>query len=101
MIENMSGRANVTVEDNPDKHRYEAVSESGVVAGFVSYRRRDDNLVLIHTEVDQAFEGQGVGSALARGALDNAREAGRPVEVKCPFLSDYIERHPEYQDLVA
>jgi len=97
----MSEHANVTVQDNPETNRYEALVESGVVAGFSEYQKRDGLLVFTHTEVDDAFEGQGVGSALARGALDAAREAGLPVRPLCPFIRRYIDRHPEYQDLVA
>ena len=97
----MSEHANVTVQDNPDQNRYEAVVESGVVAGFAEYVKRDGQLIFTHTEVDDAFEGQGVGSALARGALDAARETGLPVVPQCPFISKYIHRHPEYKDLVA
>jgi uncharacterized protein len=97
----MSEHANVTVQDNPERNRYEAVVESGVVAGFSEYQKRDGLLVFTHTEVDDAFEGQGVGSALARGVLDAAREAGLPVRPLCPFIRKYIDRHPEYQDLVA
>jgi uncharacterized protein len=91
----------VTVEDRPEESRYEARDESGVVAGFAQYRRRGDRIVFLHTEVDDAFEGQGVGSALVRGALDDARSAGLRVVVECPFVKSYIERHPEYDDLVA
>jgi predicted GNAT family acetyltransferase len=101
MIENMTERANVTVSDNPGKGRYEALTEAGVVAGFAQYAHRDGHIVFTHTEVDEAFEGQGVGSALARGALDHARQAGKPVVVECPFIKDFVERHPEYQDLLA
>lgn len=101
MIENMSERANVTVVDNPGKGRYEALNEAGVVAGFAVYKRRDGHIVFTHTEVDDAFEGHGVGSTLAREVLDRARQAGEPVVVQCPFIKDFIELHPEYQDLLA
>jgi uncharacterized protein len=97
----MSESPNVTVEDNPDQNRYEALVESGVVAGFAEYQKRDGLLVFTHTQVDDAFEGQGVGSALARGALDHARTTGLPVRPLCEFIAEYIDRHPEYQDLVA
>ena len=54
-----------------------------------------------HTEVFDAFEGKGVGSALARGALDAVRADGtRQVLPRCPFIRGWIERHPDYQDLV-
>ena len=97
----MSEHTNVTVQDNPDKSRYEALVESGVVAGFSEYKKRGGLLIFTHTEVDDAFEGQGVGSALARGALDGARTTGLAVRPLCPFIKAYIDRHPEYQDLVA
>ncbi|MGH3445743.1 MAG: GNAT family N-acetyltransferase, partial [Nocardioidaceae bacterium] len=75
----MGERAHVDVRDNAERHRFEAVDESGTVAGFVSYRRSDDRIELVHTEVDPGFEGRGVGSALARSSLDAARAAGVPV----------------------
>ena len=97
----MSERTNVTVSDNGERQRFEAVDDSGVVAGFAEYKKRDDVLIFTHTEVDDAFEGRGVGSALARGALDQARETGLPVRATCSFIASYIDRHPEYQDLLA
>jgi predicted GNAT family acetyltransferase len=90
----------VTVEDKPEHHRYEAVDESGVVAGFAEYRRGDGRVELTHTVVDDAFEGQGVGSALARTALDAARSAGLRVTPTCEFMARWIDKHPDYADLV-
>ena len=52
-------------------------------------------------EVDDAFEGQGVGSALARTALDDVRASGRSAVPKCPFIRGWIDKHPDYADLVA
>jgi predicted GNAT family acetyltransferase len=97
----MTERADVTVQDNPAKSRYEASDDTGVVAGFAQYTMRDGTLVFTHTEVDDAFEGRGVGSALARGALDDVRERGLPVRPDCEFIRGYIEKHEEYADLVA
>jgi uncharacterized protein len=96
----MSDPQQITVRDNPEHHRFEAVDESGVVAGFAAYRRSGDAVVLTHTEVDDAFEGHGVGSRLARGALDALRSQGVRVVPSCPFIGSYIEAHPEYADLV-
>jgi hypothetical protein len=56
--------------------------------------------VFTHTVVLPAFEGRGVGSALARGALDDVRASGRTLVAQCPFIRGYIERQPEYADLV-
>jgi uncharacterized protein len=93
--------ASLTVRDNTDEGRFEAVDESGVVAGFAAYRRREGRVVFTHTEVDDAFEGRGVGSTLVRAALDAVRDEGVQVVPLCPFVRSYIHRHPEYADLVA
>jgi predicted GNAT family acetyltransferase len=95
----MSEVAQVTVQDNAEQRRYEASTESGVVAGFAEYRDRDGVRVFTHTEVDDAFEGQGIGSTLVRAALDDVRERGLEARVKCPFIRSWIENHPEYADL--
>jgi len=91
----MSDRAPVTVSDDREKSRFEAVDEAGVVAGFAAYRREGDRVVFTHTEVDDAFEGRGVGSVLVRAALDAVREEGLRVVAECPFVRSYVERHPE------
>jgi predicted GNAT family acetyltransferase len=97
----MSEVAQVTVQDNPDKRRYEAATESGVVAGFAEYRDVDGVRVFTHTEVDDSYEGQGIGSSLARGALDDVRDRGVPIRVKCPFIKKFVDSHEEYADLIA
>ncbi|MDR6862208.1 GNAT family N-acetyltransferase [Phycicoccus sp. 3266] len=90
-----------TVKDNPDLGRFEAHVD-GALAGFAAYRLSGGHIVFTHTEVDDAYEGQGVGGALARGALDQVRAAGEhDVVAMCPFIAAWIERHPDYQDLVA
>ena len=91
----------ITVQDNAEQGRYEALDESGVVAGFAAYERDADRVVFTHTVVDDAFEGRGVGSALARAGLDAAREAGARVVPRCSFIRGYVERHPEYADLTS
>ncbi|WP_043652940.1 GNAT family N-acetyltransferase [Cellulosimicrobium cellulans] len=87
----------VTVIDEGD--RFEARTDDGVVAGFAAYVREPGAVIFTHTEVDPAFEGRGVGSALAAGALDSVRESGERVVALCPFIRAYVERHPEYKDL--
>lgn len=89
----------MTIRNNPGKRRYEAVVD-GEIAGFLFYQERDGPLALIHTEVAEEFEGRGIGSRLAAGALDEARERGVRVIPVCPFVRGYLERHPEYGDLV-
>jgi predicted GNAT family acetyltransferase len=87
--------------DNTEESRYEIVVD-GRRAGFAEYRLRPENrIVFTHTEVDGAYEGQGVGGALARGALDDARARGLAVVPMCPFIKGWIDKHPDYADLVA
>lgn len=90
----------LTVQENPSAHRYEAIDESGVVAGFVEYVDHRGARLLFHTEVDDAFEGQGVGGTLARAAIDQALAGDLPVKISCPFLTEWVGRHPEYADRV-
>jgi uncharacterized protein len=88
------------VIDNPQQHRYEAWRGDDVI-GFIDYRLRPGLITLLHTEVDQDAEGHGVGSRLVADALDDIRGRGLAVLVVCPFVRDYIQRHPEHADLVA
>jgi predicted GNAT family acetyltransferase len=88
------------VVNNAAHHRYE-LRHDGAVAGFVDYRFAGDNrIVMVHTEVDERFEGHGIGSLLAKGALDDARAHGWQVVPRCPFIAEYIRHHPDYADLV-
>ena len=90
----------VNVVDNQDASRYEAYI--GVeLAGFSVYRIRPDAIVFTHTEIDDAFEGKGVGSALIRGALDDVRARGASIVPLCPFVAAFIRRHDEYVDLIS
>ncbi|GIH49064.1 GNAT family N-acetyltransferase [Microbispora rosea] len=91
--------ADARVVDNPSASRYEIIVD-GVVAGFAQYRLRDGSMVFPHTEVRDEFEGRGLGSRLIGGALDGARAAGLRVVPLCSFVAWYIQRHPEYRDLV-
>ena len=87
------------VADNPSLERYEVFAD-GTLAGFTQYRIRPELIAFVHTEVGDEWEGQGVGSALVRGALDDARARSLAVLPFCPFVNAWIERHPEYGDLV-
>lgn len=89
------------VDNNTDLDRYE-LRVDGEVLGFAAYRRRRDGAVVFtHTEVDEAYEGHGLGGRLARAALDDVRAAGGFVVPQCPFIKGYIDRHPEFHDLVV
>ena len=88
------------IVDNVDERRYEAWLGDRL-AGFVTYRRLPGRTILIHTETDPAFQGRGIGSRLAAGALDDIRAKGLLVTPRCPFVREFIERKPAYADLVA
>ncbi len=88
------------VADNPQRSRYEATIGT-VIAAFSDYRLVRGRIVFIHTEVAPGFEGRGIGSPLARGLLDDTRARGLKVTPRCEFIAAYIERHPEYADLVS
>lgn len=84
------------VTDNPEAQRFEAHVD-GRLAGFAEYQLTDALMVFTHTEVDPAFEGKGVGSDIARFALDHLRADGtRQALPVCPFITGWIQRHPEY-----
>jgi len=91
----------ITVTDVPELRRYEARVAGAADAAMTYYRLRGNTIVFTHTEVPHALEGHGVGSALARYALDDARRRGLGVVAQCPFIAAYIRRHPEYADLLA
>jgi predicted GNAT family acetyltransferase len=88
------------VRDNPDRLRYEVFDDDGALAGFAQYVLRSGRIIFVHTEIDDAYEGKGLGSQLAAEALDDVRRRGHLVVPLCPFIASYIERHPEYADLV-
>ena len=89
-----------TVLDVPEWSRFE-IHVDGRLAGFAQYRMKDAGLIVFtHTEIDDAYEGRGLGSTLIRAALDTARGRGLGVRPDCPFVRAYVARHPEYLDLV-
>lgn len=89
----------VEVGHEADERRY-VVRVDGERAGLTQYRERPGLRAFVHTEIGDAYEGQGLGSELIAGALDDTRAAGLAVLPYCPFVKAYIQRHPEYLDLV-
>ena len=87
------------VRDNRDRARYE-IREDGELAGFVQYNMRGGRLILVHTEIDDTHEGRGLAGILVRGALDDIRSRGLRIVPVCPYVERFIEKHPEYDDLV-
>ncbi len=87
------------VRDNEQRLRYEILVD-GAVVGFAEYNVRGGRVILVHTEVDPAHTGQGLATTLVQRALDDIRRRGLEIVPVCPFVEHYIERHPEYDDLV-
>jgi predicted GNAT family acetyltransferase len=96
----------IAVSDNPERARYELRHThddgSSRVIGIADYVLTDDEHVdFVHTEVDEAYAGQGLAGRLVAFALADVREHGRRVIPHCPYVQAWLERHPgEYDDLV-
>ena len=83
---------------NEATSRFEAYLDGETA--FTEYVIHDGAMVLPHTVVPPAFEGRGVGSALAKAALGYARNHHHTVKPICPFIAGYIRKHPEWADIV-
>jgi uncharacterized protein len=93
--------ADVSVRNNPEQNRYEAWL-GDELAGYAEYELRDQTVTLVHTVVEDEYEGEGVGSTLVREALDDVQRDGElEVVVKCPFVKEWISRHSDYEHLLA
>ncbi len=92
-------REDVVVTDDTDRHRYVATID-GQEAGFIVYYPTTTARLVVHTEVDDQYEGKGVASALVGGALDQIREAGGTVVPLCPYVRKWIDRHDGYDALI-
>ena len=88
------------VEDNPGESRFE-LRLDGEVVGFAEYRPAGDSVIIAHTEIADGHEGEGLGGALVREALERIRASGKTVIPTCAFTAAYIARHPEFVELVA
>jgi len=87
------------VRDNRARQRYE-LDVDGSVA-FIDYHRGGGVVTMQHAEVPPALQGRGIGSRLVRGALDLVRAERESVIPRCPFVADFMHKHPEVQDLLA
>lgn len=95
-----AGADAIEIVDRRDRGRYE-ISVEGRLAGISTYELGHGEITFIHSEVDPAFAGRGLGSRLAAHALDDARARSLSVRPVCPFIRRYIRSHPEYQALVG
>ena len=87
------------VADVPERSRYELAADGSTA--FLEYAKAERTITLVHTEVPEALSGKGIGSRLVRGALDDIRAKHLRVVAECEFAAAFIERHPEYRDLLA
>ena len=88
------------VRHDPDEQRYELLLD-GRRVGFVDYRPGGDALAFVHTEIEPALRGRGLGTQLVAGALDDVRERGGRVVPLCWFVAEFIRDNPDYAELVA
>ena len=89
----------IIIENNQSAKQFEARQEGRLA--FIKYSLHNHQIIYLHTEVPEALEGKGVGSSLAKAALEYARANHLQVVPLCPFVAAYIRRHAEYADLVA
>jgi predicted GNAT family acetyltransferase len=87
------------VQDNREEHRFEAKLADGMA--IAAYSLGNGIITFTHTEVPQAYEGRGIGTALVEAALADVRKRGLKVVPRCAFFATYFERHPEVRDLLA
>jgi predicted GNAT family acetyltransferase len=89
----------VTVADRPERNRYEIAIGDDIA--YLDYRRRGNHITLVHTEVPVALRNRGLGTVLAKHGLDEARRAGSEVVVACPFITTWLRRHHQYDDIIV
>lgn len=90
---------NLKVENNSAESRFE-INLDGATA-LIAYKKKGEIYNLYHTEVPPQFEGKGVGSALAKGTLEQIKTEGAKIIPSCPFVKAYLKRHQEYEELIA
>jgi predicted GNAT family acetyltransferase len=90
----------LTVTDNLYEATYEA-RINGELAGTLEYELTSDLIILIHTEVLSGHQDQGIGGQLAKFALEDARSRGLRVRPVCTFVRSWLERHPDYADVLG
>lgn len=91
--------AEIKVEENPAGQRFE-ITVDGELAGFLTYDIQGTDYALNHTKIDQDREGQGLGTILIRSTLETLRDQGSGVRPNCPFVRAFLQKHPEYVDVV-
>ncbi|WP_329373032.1 bifunctional pirin family protein/GNAT family N-acetyltransferase [Streptomyces sp. NBC_01483] len=98
MTESPASPAAATVERNDARHRYEILVD-GKRAGLTAYRDRGEQRVFFHTEVDDAFAGQGLAAQLVQYALTDVRDLGMRIVPVCPYVAKFLKKHDEFADI--
>jgi predicted GNAT family acetyltransferase len=91
--------ATFEVRNNLAKSRYEV--KLGDQVAVIDYVLRNNQITYTHTEVPYTLRGQGIASKMVKAALDEANANGYSVHSRCWFVTQYIERHPEYHSLLV
>jgi uncharacterized protein len=99
MIPGNAAMAMSPVRDNKTQHRFEMDVEDAIA--FANYRQTPSAIIITHTETPRALRGRGIASELVQGALELIRADGLKVIAGCGFVVDYLNKHPEYADLVG
>jgi uncharacterized protein len=90
---------NLNIVHNEAAERFEMLVDG--LRALLTYRRFPDRIVFLHAEVPPSLEGHGLAGKLTRFALDFARANHLRVVPRCPYVSNFIRKHAEYQDLVC
>jgi predicted GNAT family acetyltransferase len=89
----------VNIRQNVPRNRFEVEIDGGLALAV--YRLANNVMTFTHTEVPANLRGRGLGSQMMRAVLENVRAQGLKVVPMCPFVADYIDRHPQFADLLA
>ena len=90
----------LSIAEDPDGDRY-TISVRGEVVGLAAYRDREGVRVFTHTEVNDAYEGQGLASRLVAFAVADVEDRGLTMAPRCPYVRSWLERHPGHEAVVA
>ena len=92
--------AGLSIRDNRARARYE-LRIDGEPTGWLEYRHNKSNMIVAHTEIAADHQGEGLAPLLVRRALEDARQAGKPIVPTCAFARGYIARHPELDEYLV
>ncbi|CAN5503619.1 GNAT family N-acetyltransferase [soil metagenome] len=90
---------NLPVNNNEIAQRFEVALDDQLAV--IEYKKAGHVYTMTHTEVPPSFAGKGIAQHLVKSALDMVQAEGGQVVPQCPYVKTYIQRHPEYQPLIA